>query len=90
MIVAELPDGTQLNFPDDMPDDELDSQVASHMARMDMHAAMSKLADAINAQRADYRAGVVQIVEAILRPRVLERDMMGKPVRAKPAPPTEA
>lgn len=87
MIVAELPDGTQLNFPDDMPDDEMDRHVANYMERTDMHTAMCKLADAINAQRADYRAGVVQIVEAILRPRVLERDMMGKPAGAKPAPP---
>lgn len=89
MIVAELPDGTQLNFPDDMPDNEMDRHVASHMERTNMTAAMCKLADAINAMRADYRAGVVQTVEAILRPRVLERDMMGKPLRAKPAPPTE-
>lgn len=82
-MIAELADGTELYFPDDMGDDEIDRRVEQYVNR-------TSSKDAIEAMRVsivnELRAGFARVVEAELRPRVLERDIMGKPVRAKPAP----
>jgi hypothetical protein len=80
-MIAELDDGTELYFPDDMDDAEVDRRVEQFVSR-------TSAKDAIEAMRVsivnELRKGFAAVIEAELRPRELVRDAMGRPQRAKP------
>lgn len=80
-MIAELDDGTELYFPDDMEDDEIDRRVEQYVNR-------TSAKEAIEAMRVsivnELRDGFNRVVEAELRPRELVRNAMDKPIAVKP------
>ena len=82
MKVAELPDGNELYFPPDFPDDKMDKAVLDYIK---MQQAYNKdQIEEMRQLRQTIETGVNKIATIMAAPKVLERDWQDKPIGVKP------
>ena len=82
MKVAELPDGNELYFPPDFPDDKMDKAVLDYIK---MQQAYNKdQIEEMRQLRQTIETGVNKIATIMAAPKVLERDWNDKPIGVKP------
>ena len=82
MKVAELPDGSELFFPPDYPDEKMDNAVKRFL---ELKANNDKAqVDEIKMLRKTIEEGISKIAVILSAPKVLERDWNDKPIGVKP------
>lgn len=82
MKVAELPDGNELYFPPDFPDDKMDKAVLDYIK---MQQAYNKdQIEEMRQLRQTIETGVNKIATIMAAPKILERDWNDKPIGVKP------
>jgi hypothetical protein len=82
MKIAQLPDGLELYFPQDFPDEKMDTVVRQYIQAQqqyneDQLEEMRKLRQTIE-------SGVANIAKIMSAPKILERDWQDKPIGVKP------
>lgn len=82
MKIAELPDGSELFFPDEYDDAQMDKAV---MRYLELSAKNDKeQVDEIRLLRKSIEEGITKIATILAAPKVLERDWNDKPIGVKP------
>ena len=82
MKVAELPDGNELYFPLDFPDEKMDKAVLDYIK---MQQAYNKdHVEELRQLRQTIQTGVDKIATIMSAPKILERDWNDKPIGIKP------
>ena len=82
MKVAELPDGNELYFPPDYPDDEMDRAVLEYI-KMQQSYNKDQIEE-MRELRKTIETGVNKIATIMAAPKILERDWQDKPIGVKP------
>lgn len=75
---AELANGQVLNFPDEMPDEVMDTEVRKHLAMLEHTAALNRNTDAMN----NLAVKLADMAAAYREPRdiTVKRDFKGEKV----------
>lgn len=82
MKIAELPDGSELFFPDEYDDEQMDKAV---MRYLEMSAKNEKeQINEIRLLRESIEGGISKIATILAAPKVLERDWQDRPIGVKP------
>lgn len=82
MKIAQLPDGAELYFPQDFPDDKMDQAVLEYLK---MQQAYNKdQIEEMKKLRQTIETGVEKIATIMAAPKILERDWNDKPIGVKP------
>lgn len=82
MKIAELPDGSELFFPPDYPDEKMDAAVKKFLELKTNNDKAQ--VDEIRMLRKSIEDGVAKIATILAAPKVLERDWQDKPIGVKP------
>lgn len=82
MKIAQLPDGLELYFPPDFPDDEMDKAVSDYIKMQ--QAYNQDQIEEMRQLRETIRIGVDKIATIMAAPKILERDWQDKPIGVKP------
>jgi len=82
MKIAELPDGNELYFPEDYPDDKMDESVVKYL-KLQTQQSKDQL-DEMRLLRQTIEQGVSKLAVIMSAPKVLERDWQDKPIGIKP------
>jgi hypothetical protein len=82
MKVAELPDGNELYFPPDYPDDKMDKAVLEYI-KMQQSNNQEQIEE-MRALRETIKSGVDKIATIMAAPKILERDWQDRPIGVKP------
>lgn len=82
MKIAELPDGNELFFPEDYPDQKMDEAVVKYL-KMQTQQGKEQL-DEMRLLRKTIEQGVSKLAMIMSAPKILERDWQDKPIGIKP------
>lgn len=81
MKTAELPDGSELFFPDDYSDDKIDKAVIKQLSLL--VASDTEKVNEMRLLRKSIEDGVAKITKVLSAPKILQRDYNDKPIGVK-------
>lgn len=81
MKIAELPDGSEMFFPEDYSDDKIDTAVMHYLNLSTKDD--KKQVEEIRLLRKSIEDGIKKITTILAAPKVLQRDYNDKPIGVK-------